>query len=78
MSKSALKKLRAAEKKAAKKADKQKKQQEVVEQQQQDEGPDVSQGKYGVMKMVQSTEKAGFLFEFVFFVILQFLGSSHY
>jgi len=59
MSKNALKKLKAAEKKAAKKADKQKKQQDVqAEQQQQDEGPDVSQGKYGVMKMVQSTEKA--------------------
>ena len=57
---------------------KQKKQQEVVEQQQQDEGPDVSQGKYGVMKMVQSTEKAGYLFELVFFVTLRFSESSHY
>ncbi len=57
---------------------KQKKQQEVVEQQQQDEGPDVSQGNYGVMKMVQSTEKAGYLFEFVFFVTLRFSESSHY
>jgi len=60
LSKNALKKLKAAEKKAAKKADKQKKQQEIASEQQQEEneGPDVSQGKYGVMKMVQSTQKS--------------------